>query len=346
MTPAPGVWPRGLVGMLVLVAAVEVAVAAHALDFTRFPIDDWRVHGRAARASAPGCDWLCFGDSLMKFGVVPRVLEARLGGRAYNLALCDGQASSSYFLLRRALESGARPRAVVVDFVPHLLATDPRHNLRQWPELIDVREGADLAWTTRHAGFLAALTLGSMLPTVKDRYEIRAAVVSTLRGESASRRDEVAACRVGWGRDRGAMLCAARPSYRGAIDEAHPAYFPRAWKCHPTNERYVRRFLDLAAARGIAVYWLLLPVAPRFQARRDALGLDDAYARFLAPLQARYANLAVLDARRDGFGAADFIDPLHLNERGARALSALVASAVARTSGPARLAQHSQGPRR
>ena len=35
-----------------------------------------------------------------------------------------------------------------------------------------------------------------------------------------------------------------------------------------------RRFLKLAASRDIAVYWLLPPVAPEVQARREAKGLD------------------------------------------------------------------------
>ena len=329
--PARAKIPWGLVGMLALVVAVEAVVAGHALDLTRFPIDDWRVQGRAARVEAVGRDWLCFGDSLVKYGIAPRELEARLGGRAYNLALCGGQAPASYFLLRRALDAGARPRGVIVDFAPHLLATDARHNLRQWPELLGLREGVDLAWTTGHAGFLASLALGGLLPTVKDREQVRGAIVAALRGESASRRGEVEAHRRTWRAERGAERARADPSYRGEIDAVHPAYFPHAWKCHRANEAYVRRFLDLADRHAIAVYWLLPPLAPRFQARRAALGLDDAYARLLAPLRARYANLVVVDGRYSGYGPADFIDPLHLNGQAARAWSASVASAIGRS---------------
>lgn len=322
--------PWGLVGMLGLLVLVESALERHHLDFTRFYIHDWRVNGRAARQFGPGCRTLCFGDSLVKFGLAPEVLERRLGGRAYNLAVCDGQAASSYFLLRRALEAGARPEAVIVDFVPHLLAPDPRHNLRQWPELLDVPEAVDLIVSTRHAGFGAALTLGSLLASVKDRHEIRAWVKAALQGRSASHRSEVAGYVDRWTRDRGALLCADRRSYDGSIDAANRGYFPARWACHLTNERYIGRFLDLARSRGIRVYWLLPPVAPEFQARREELGLEASYSRFARTMADRHRNLCVLDARHAGFDHSVFIDPLHLSRQGAVALSEQVAALVAR----------------
>jgi hypothetical protein len=322
--------PWGLIGMLGLIVAIEAGLERHHLDFTRFYIHDWRVSGRKARAVAPACDVLCFGDSLVKFGVAPRAIEPRLGRRVYNLAICDGQAPSSYFLFRRALEAGARPSAVVVDFVPHLLAAGSRHNLRQWPELVTPRDGLDLGLTARHAAVAAELALGSLLPSVKDRFEIRAAVRAALRGESASRRGEIPDYVRQWDENQGAQLCAPRPAFRGEIDPANPAYFPRAWKCHPTNETYLRRFLALAAAHRVRVYWLLPPVTPRFQARRDALGIEASYTRFVRRLQAEFANLTVLDARHAGYDHSRFLDPLHLDRQGAAALSAELAGILIR----------------
>jgi hypothetical protein len=323
--------PAGLLGMAVLVALVEWSVARHALDFTRFYIHDWRVAGRAARDEASRCEVVCFGDSLVKFGIVPRVLEERLGRKAYNLAVCDGQAASSYFLLRRILEAKAKPSAVVVDFVPHLLATDPRHNLRQWPEMIDAREGIDLGYATKHAGFFASLTLGGVFPSVKDRYEIRGNIAAALRGASGSHRDEIPRYERAWERERGAIVSAERPSYRGEVDTANPAYFPRNWRCHPVNNAYVQRFLALAAEHSVEVFWLLPPVAPKFQARRDEAGLEASYDRYVRAIQDRHPELIVIDARRAGYDHSLFIDPLHLNGRGASALSIDVADVIVRS---------------
>ena len=320
--------PRGLLGMLALIAIVEGFVARHAQDFSRFPIDDWRVVGRAARREAAGCGVLCLGDSLVKFGVTPAVLERRLGTKAYNLAVCGGQPSSSYFLLRRALESGARPSSVVVDFAPYLLAAGPRHNLRQWPELVGVREAIDLGRAAKHAGFSAELAVGMLLPTVKDRAEIRTSVAAALRGESEPHRAELDACRRDWKLNRGAMLARERPEFQGGIDPKHPGFPPRSWKCHPVNEAYIGRLLDLAEAHGIRVFWLLPPVIPKLQARSEELGLEAAQERLLRGFQPRYPGLTVIDARRMGFGHDLFIDPLHLNRRGAAALTGAIAAAL------------------
>jgi hypothetical protein len=330
LTPRTTRAPWGLIGMLGLVVAIEAGLERHHLDFTRFYIHDWRVSGRAARAVAPACDVLCFGDSLVKFGVAPRAIEPRLGRRVYNLAVCDGQAPSSFFLLRRALEAGARPTAVVVDFAPHLLSAGPRHNLRHWPELVTTREGLELGLTAKHAAMGAELVLGCLLRSVKDRDEIRDAVLAALRGESTSRRGEILDHVRQWREDQGAQLCAPRPSYRGAIDPANPAYFPRAWKCRSTNETYLRRFLALASAHRVRVFWLLPPVTPRFQARRDALGLEASHTRFVRRLQAEFAKLTVIDARHAGYDHSRFIDPLHLDRRGAAALSTELAGILAR----------------
>jgi hypothetical protein len=320
--------------MLALVALVEWLLARHSLDFTRFYIHDWRVAACAARAEARGSAVLCFGDSLVKFGIRPRVLEDRLGRPVYNLAVCDGQASSSYFLLRRALESGGRPSAVVVDFIPHLLATDPRHNLRQWPEMIDAREGIELGLATKHAGFFASLALRCLLPSVKDRLEIRGNLVAALGGKSASRRTEIPAYCRAWEREHGAMICDERPSYRGEGDLSNPAYFPASWRAHPINEDYVRRFFELAGAHGVDVYWLLPPITERFQARRDALGLEASYGVFVARFLERYPFVTVVDGRRLGYDHSYFIDSLHLSGRGATALSDEVARVLTQPRGP------------
>ena len=114
--------PWGLVGMISLMTIVEGYIGRNDLDF-RHPWGwDWKQTVRAIGREARGCEVLCFGDSLVKYGVVPRVLEARLGRRAYNLAVANGQAPTAYFLLRRALEAGARPAAVLID--GELLADD------------------------------------------------------------------------------------------------------------------------------------------------------------------------------------------------------------------------------
>ena len=125
--PGRGRLPAGLLGMFVLVASIEAGLSGHELDVVT--PEDWQYlqAGRDAAERVRGCDLLILGDSLAKFGVLPRVVGKRSKSRAHSLAIGGGQAPSSYELLRLAFQSGARPSAIVVDFSPYLMALPPAH---------------------------------------------------------------------------------------------------------------------------------------------------------------------------------------------------------------------------
>lgn len=321
--------PRGLLGMIGMIILIESAISCHHLDFTRFYIHDWRSIGSTVRSRSPDCSLLCFGDSLVKFGVLPRVIQDQTDARVYNMSLCGGQATSSYFLLRRAIEAKARPTTVLVDYAPHLLMAGPSHNLRQWPEFLSLSEGIELGLAAKHAGFCAELALRWIFPSMKDRDEVRGGILAAFRGRPASRRDEVLAhCRI-WDDNLGAELHPDRSSFDDEVDLSNPSYFPRNWSCHKVNEYYIHQFLKLAALNDVQVVWLLPPVAPKFQAHRDKLGLEARYASFLRPLMTEYPNLTVFDARYSGYDSSLFVDTLHLSRRGADAFSREIATALA-----------------
>lgn len=321
-------WPTGLLAMLALVAGVERHLARHDVDYVHPWAWDWKRSGAAASKEAAGCEVLCLGDSLVKFGLLPRVIEERLGVRSYNLAVGAGQASATYFLLRRALDAGARPRAVVVDFKPHLLAYDVHNSDAMWPLLLSPGECLDLAWSARDAGFFARTLLARLLPSVRGRAEVGAAIAAALRGGSSSPRDSLPPVWRNWNVNRGAQVAPRGPGPPGAGAGWAHELFPAAWEPHPVNVAYVRRLLALAAARGIVVHWLLPPIRPDSQAECERIGLDARHAAFVAALRAEFPGLVVLDGRRSGYGAEVHVDPVHLDRRGAAALSADVAAAL------------------
>jgi hypothetical protein len=321
--------PWGMLGMLGMLCAIEFGLARNELSFKHCFTYDWVVTGQWARQKAPGCKILCFGDSQVKFGVSPQRLEERLGQRTYNLAVCGGQAPSSYFLLRRALESGARPDAIVVDFMPHLLSHGPSQNERQWPELVNIREFVDLTRTTHNASFVAALAIARLVPSVKGRFEIRESILATLGGEPAASRDNLLEYQRIWETHQGALLRRIAPRPPRTYNLSRWEDFPRAWACNPVNAVYLRRFLALAESHGIRVFWLLPPVSPDTQARRERLGIDARYLAFVRQIQSKFANLTVIDGRHRGFDESVFLDPLHLDSRGAAALSAGLAEVIA-----------------
>src|SRR4051794_27297229 len=106
--------PRGLAGMVVILGAVEAILGSIDVSGTTHLVDSWTdaramVGSDEVRQSAI----LCLGDSQIKQGLLPEVLGDRLGLPAYNLAVHGGQPAAATMLLRRALDAGARPRAVV-----------------------------------------------------------------------------------------------------------------------------------------------------------------------------------------------------------------------------------------
>jgi len=321
--------PRGLLGMLALVAAVEAVVGGLRHDLASPLAEDWRIAARAAREKAPGREVLCFGDSLVKYGVLPRVIEARTGLKSYNLATSGGTMPSAYFLLRQALDAGARPKAIVADFAALMLKDPDPPALQNYAELASVRDCVDLAWTSGSGDFLAASVLSKLLPSFQWRFEIRVAVRAALDGRSASRRAFLPIHRAQWDREAGAQPMppgrVRHPSEDFLIDGVSPG----TWACERRNQAYLDRFLGLAGSRGIPVYWLIPPLCPEAHARRAARGSDEAYGRFARAMIGRHRNVVVLDARGSGYDDSVHIDHIHLDRRGASVLSGDLAAILA-----------------
>jgi len=322
-------WPTGPLGMLVLVAVIELILAGRHLDFTTVTATDWRRTGEAASTKALGRDVLCFGDSLVKFGVLPRVIEAKTGLKAFNLAINAGPMPAEYFLLRRALDAGAKPKAIVADFFALMLPDQPRVAIRAYPELASLRDCLDLAQTTRDADLMTAILLGKFLPSVRSRFEIRASVAAAFDGRRASPWPASRQVWTAWKEQLGAQPMPAAP---GRPDENRAlvgSLTPDHWTLDPINAAYFERFVALAESRQIPVFWIMPPLGPEVQAGRAARGTDAAYGKFARQAQTRFPDLIVLDARNSGYDGSTHIDPIHLNVGGATVLSGDIALAVA-----------------
>ena len=320
--------PWGLAGMLGLVLLVELTLSRHDLGFTAPWHWDWRTTGPLAAKKQGRAEVLLFGDSLMKFGVMPRVVADRSGLTAYNFALHTGQASSSYFMLRRVLAAGHRPRAVLLDLTPHMFFHHPEENGRLWPELLTPGECLDLAWTKRDAGFGAATLVARVLPSYKERHDLRASLMNALTGAPFRNwRGEIPTFRRNWRQNDGGQLMPDGES--PAIDpgEWERKLYP-AWNPDPTNVAYLDRFLSLARAAHVPVFWLLPPIQPGLQARTEASGFDASYTAFVRSVADRFPGAAVLDARHSGFEAPEFNDGIHLKRPGALRLSAALGRAI------------------
>ncbi len=183
--------------MLAIVAVFETYLAAHPADFAEFSASDWRLAKRALAEGARDAQVLCFGSSLLKFGLVPELIERRTGLATFNLSLMGGQAASSYFLLRDALEAGARPRVVLVDCqdlpskpcFPSVRGLGLAAHARSWPELLTVAQAAELAWSARNLEFFGTVVARKLLASVNARREVRSNLGQLVRkGDTSSRR--------------------------------------------------------------------------------------------------------------------------------------------------------------
>lgn len=327
-------WPVGLLGTICIAMMIEGLIARHESDsLWNSTVTSWRFAARALRRDARRSEILCFGDSLVKFGVEPLILEERLRRPAYNLALFGGPPAASYFLFRRALDAGANPRAVIVDFQPHQLGVSPRFFVREWPHLATLRECLNLAAKTGDASFFASMVLAELMPSYRDRQEIRLGFFAALRGESRSRiwKTEVAPLVRNWNRNRGAQVSPRQPAFDGRFNPRNPGLFPTRWACNPATLSYVQQFLELASDRHIPVFWLLPPITPEPQARRQQLGLDANFSRLVRQIQAPFPNVTVVDGRHSGYASSVYIDSVHLDRRGAALLSHDLASLLETT---------------
>ena len=326
--------PWGLLGMVVLVALGEGFVGRLEPSITGVEPWDWRRTGHAASGSPEvrEASILCFGDSLVKLGVQPRVIQEVLGGRrAYSLALCAGRAPSSYFLLRRALESGVKPKALVVDFNDSFLAEPPETTLRLYSEILRPDEARELARTMGHPDFASTVLTFQGLRTAKNRFEIRRAIVDSLLGKAdfARKRAVSTALRKNWKANLGAQVMPKAATVLPDDPAAWAWVQPSGWLPDPTNAAYLSAFFELAEAHEIPAFWLLPPLHPGFTSRRLELGLDAAFDAFVARTLAKFPRVVVVDGRGAKYDASLFIDMAHLDLDGSRRLSLALASVMA-----------------
>jgi hypothetical protein len=317
--------------MLSLVAAIEAGVTCDVLDFSDPVSLSWRLAARAARDDAPGRAVLCVGDSLVKHGMIPKVIAARSGRGAINLAVAQGSAPATFFLFRRALEAGARPAAVVVNFKPSVLIGGPRHNLRYWQDILTLREGLELARSARSGSLFFEMAVGWLLPSFRSRHEIHSNLREALRGETDALRRINRTCQRNWSLNDGANVAAKNPGFNGVVGPADAKKcLTHLFHCHRVNAEYIRRLFALADARGIRVYWLLPPLSPQLQACREQSGAEASYLGFVRSLQGRYPGITVLDGRHSSYDHTLFVDPSHLDGQGAYTLSRDVADVLRR----------------
>jgi hypothetical protein len=268
--------------------------------------------------------------------LVPSVFKQTSGQRAVNLSAAQASTILTHSLLQRAFDSGARPKALIVNAKPAVLLGGPEVNARAWQEVLSVRDGFELLHVTRDAPLVASIVVGRLLPSLRCRLEIQTAFKSALRGETDLIQAINPALWRNWSVNDGANVASALPPFQGKVSaDVRRNLYTDLFYVDPANVRAIDQIMELAASRNIPIFWVLFPLSLELQSLRDQSGADEQHDHFLKSIAARYpGTVTVLDARRAGFPASFFTDATHLNRHGALALSRSVAAIVAKR-GPA-----------
>jgi hypothetical protein len=317
------VFPLGLCSMVALIMASErfLAPRVHTTDPVGRVEMSWKESATAAGGPEARADILCLGDSLIKLGILPRVLEVGLGKSVYNLGVLGGQAPSSYFLLRRVLEQGIRPRALLIDFSEDLLTLAPALNPTCWADSVGCRQGLELAWHSRDPALAISAGLHRLLPRWCDQNHRHSLSSLGLKNTVA---DDPRVFERNWRLNRGAQVA---PRTFVPVEGLSYANGQR-WQPHPANAFYVDRLLGTAEAEHVPVFWILTPSIPGRREQLARNGVRAAYRQFIDERLAAHSCLTVLDGQRLYGNEDAFRDPIHVNRDGAIRLSIAVAAAI------------------
>ena len=344
LRPITRLVPWGLTAMVGLLLAIEILGVRRDPSLLSLHATSWRLtakqldrlcrghsdaSGRATVVPAnTGPEILCFGDSLVKFGVYPRVLEKLSGMSAYNLAITTGPAPATYFLFRRVLERGGKPKVIILDTAEWVLDVGPRSTRRvyPWADLLTSQETADLAWTMRDPDFFVRTVLNATLRSFNSRFEIRESIKSALSGMATWRRNAMPAIVHMWAQNQGAHVN-VKVDFR-EDEYAPPGEMPGVWSADPVNLEYLERLFALAARHGVAVFWLLPPYHPQHQSHSRYRGEERRYTRLVEEMRWRHPEVVVVDGRYSGYDRTLFLDDAHLDSEGGTALSCALAEQI------------------
>ncbi len=317
--------PVGLLVALMVIGLVEFMIESSSLDILNEFQWNWMITSQAVfEADAAGSEVLCFGDSQLKLALAPQIIEQRLGKSAYNFSLVGGQASASYFLLRRVIDQGHKPEMILVNYFPQFLRSSPRDAIELSPHLTNLSESLDLGLSTGNPELLGAFVTRTLLPVARNRLNLRAMTVSCLTGDDPSRRYNKGFFHRNWRVNRGGQMMP--PTFDSSdydFNQWRALNYPDT-QFHFIALSYVDRFLKLAGEHEIPVYWVITPVSSGLGEECRRSGFDEDYSRFMKAILKRYSHVVILDSRTVDYPESAFFDPHHLAIDGAVAFTEAV----------------------
>jgi len=293
----------------VVIFATLVVVMEAAFSF--LPDNDvvQRLHASGLPSTAP--DWQIMGDSVAKSGIVETQLSDCLDHKlVFNAAISGTGPDFPYFTLKRELDAGVAPKAIVYAPSPHTFASRRVALLVggycTWPEVGDVFATRAESTETLY-GVLCKLSY-----TLRNREKIgglfKASVADEVQEEYGGKIKNAPHCPL--------TVAQVLPQLR------------KPFSVLKFNGLMLDKFLQLAGDNHIPVYWTTMPVPPAVHESREPYAFDENYQAFLADMHDRYGVTVVLK----DFPVYDnqsFRDSLHMNHQAAERFSQFLGDKLA-----------------
>jgi hypothetical protein len=284
---------------------------------------------RFFQVEVPAVDIVYLGSSQVHFGIMPAVVAAAAAeqgielGPQYNLGVPGAELEVSYILARDTLKGPRTPRLLILGMMPVLMARDEAA-----PELVcrygnisDVSglvvQGELPAESIVAAGFQGAEVL-LQYPFYHLRKPTRAFRWDHLRLSQGC----------WWLPEDVATTVPPTAEQWGGIFDAFGPPKPLHFDDESRAAKVLCAIRDLAVERDIRLIVVYLPQHPQLFQRKYATGSEERYGAWMTDFCRREAIAYVDHSEPDRYTCDDFMEPMHLNARGAEKLSRRLAAAI------------------
>lgn len=257
-------------------------------------------------------DLLIMGDSVAQGGIIATQLETYLppGQFVYNMATPSAGPEFPYFQLKRTIDAGTPPKAIILAPSPHTFMS------MRVPLLV----GAYCTWSeiaqVTSSGLESLETLYGVLCRFSYTLRNREQIFSFLKtGHFIEANEGTVVVKA---------LAAKNPNRvrHWTLDELDARY-KQPFSVQEFNHYYLNQFLNLASAHQIPVYWVTLPEMPVVEQCRQQYDFNTGYYRFIDELEKKQ-QIHFLQRDFLVWSETNFIDQTHLSPDAAEKFTRII----------------------
>jgi len=313
--------PKAAIAFLVLVMLVELTLGANRQWFADHAAWQWETKRALLAQGALDGDVAIFGTSVLYHGLDPTPANRGFSrGRVVNLALNGMMLQHQAQLLRDRIAAGRAPAVAVLEFRQVLVEHESWFRgpyYRFWASWPDFLESRFYYWNLPLAFGFAE---NRVLPSFRYREAIDNWIFDSARtfGPAGHTRARNRATEVEM-REHAGMVSAFENRSQAAYDGPQS---PRVWAVNPAGERWLREFLNVAAAHRIQIALLATPAPPYLVETPGPDGFRAQLTAYVEKIRREYPSADIELFGPKGYGLADFADDVHLSVSGREKMSA------------------------